>query len=66
MEQVNEQTIPAIEVPMSTGDKIALFRSLFRGRDYIYVLRWENGQGVEVMPWPEKMCGARGLVAGSV
>ena len=44
-EQVNDQTMPPIEVPVSTGDKIALFRSLFRGRDDIFAVRWENSQG---------------------
>ena len=44
-DQLNDQTIPAIDVPVSTGDKIALFRSLFRGREDIYALRWENSQG---------------------
>ncbi|TXS92194.1 DEAD/DEAH box helicase [Parahaliea maris] len=45
MERVNDRTVPAIEVPVSTGDKIALFRSLFRGRDDVHALRWENTQG---------------------
>ena len=44
-EQVNDQTMPPIEVPVSTGDKIALFRSFFRGRDDIFAVRWENSQG---------------------
>ncbi|MBN7796967.1 TOTE conflict system archaeo-eukaryotic primase domain-containing protein [Parahaliea mediterranea] len=45
MERVNDRTVPAIEVPVSTGDKIALFRSLFRGRDDVHALRWESRQG---------------------
>ena len=43
--QVNDQTMSPIEVPVSTGDKIELFRSLFRGREDIFAVRWESSQG---------------------
>lgn len=32
-------------VPLSTTEKIALFRSLFRGRDDVYAQRWESPDG---------------------
>ena len=54
-EQVNERTMPAIEVPVSTGDKIALFRSLFRGRDDVHALRWENTQGRRARLTPQRL-----------
>ena len=39
-----EPTIPCAEM-LSTQQKVELFESLFRGRDDIYALRWENKQG---------------------
>ncbi len=37
--------LAAITASSSAADKIALFRSLFRGRDDVYALRWENRTG---------------------
>ena len=31
--------------PGSTQEKVALFRSLFRGRDDVYALRWQSSSG---------------------
>ncbi len=31
--------------PLSTSEKVSLFRSLFRGRDDVYAVRWESGNG---------------------
>jgi hypothetical protein len=31
--------------PSSTQEKVALFRRLFRGRDDVYALRWQNNSG---------------------
>jgi len=31
--------------PLSTSEKVTLFRSLFRGRDDVYSVRWESGNG---------------------
>ena len=33
------------EVPRSTQEKVGLFSALFRGREDIYAVRWENQQG---------------------
>lgn len=60
--QVNDQTMSPIEVPVSTGDKIELFRSLFRGREDIFAVRWESSQGRRGYAWPATMSGARGSV----
>ena len=38
-------TLPASELSLSTKDKIALFRRLFRGRDDVYPQRWESAKG---------------------
>jgi len=38
-------TLPANELSLSTKDKIALFRRLFRGRDDVYPQRWESAKG---------------------
>jgi hypothetical protein len=31
--------------PSSTREKVTLFRSLFRGRDDVYALRWQGSSG---------------------
>jgi len=36
---------PSSRSPLSTGQKIALFRSLFRGREDVYAQRWESPDG---------------------
>jgi hypothetical protein len=33
---------PQVPAPTSNAEKIALFRSLFRGREDVFALRWEN------------------------
>src|SRR3990167_1473807 len=38
----NAQITPS---DLSSDDKIALFRSLFKGREDIYALRWESNKG---------------------
>jgi len=38
-------TLPANGLSLSTKDKIALFRQLFRGRDDVYPQRWESAKG---------------------
>ena len=37
-----EPALPASSAPPSPGEKIALIRRLFRGRDDVYALRWES------------------------
>ena len=40
------QDLPGQEAqPLSTQQKVDLFRSLFRGRENIHAVRWENNQG---------------------
>ena len=36
---------PSSRSPLNTGQKIALFRSLFRGREDVYAQRWESPDG---------------------
>jgi len=38
------RSIPAVHNQSSSAEKVALFRSLFRGRDDIYALRWESAK----------------------
>ena len=38
------QPILHVDGQSSTTDKVALFRSLFAGRDDVYAVRWENGR----------------------
>jgi hypothetical protein len=33
-------------VDLSVPEKVALFRSLFRGREDVYALRWEKADGM--------------------
>ena len=44
--RVETQHEPAISMPeplrLSTGEKVALFRRLFRGRTDVYPIRWES------------------------
>jgi hypothetical protein len=40
--QISPPIVTAHEVPASNNEKIALFRSLFRGREDVFALRWEN------------------------
>jgi len=37
-------TSAAVQVPTSNADEVALFRSLFRGRDDLYARRWESAK----------------------
>jgi len=37
-----EEPLPAVHADSPTAQKIALFRSLFRGREDVYALRWVN------------------------
>jgi len=41
----NEPTPPERENSLTTEEKIALFRRLFRGREDVYPVRWENKAG---------------------
>lgn len=36
---------PAAAVPLTTGEKVALFQRLFRGRSDVYPVRWESKAG---------------------
>src|SRR5215471_20037930 len=36
---------PSSQSPLNTAQKIALFRSLFRGREDVYAQRWESADG---------------------
>ncbi|HZE91222.1 MAG TPA: hypothetical protein VE029_05870 [Rhizobacter sp.] len=38
-------TAPVAAVPLTTDEKVALFRRLFRGRTDVYPVRWENKAG---------------------
>jgi hypothetical protein len=39
-------TLPRPDTPVLKGEqRIALFRSLFHGRDDVYAVRWENADG---------------------
>ena len=41
-----QQAIPAlVSLESSAKEKIALFRSLFRGREDVYAVRWESKDG---------------------
>ena len=33
-----------VQAKLSVPEKVALFRSLFRGREDVYALRWEEGR----------------------
>jgi hypothetical protein len=52
-----------IENQLSPEDKVALFRSIFRGRDDVYPVRWENREGrsgyspVCANEWKRPLCG---------
>jgi superfamily II DNA or RNA helicase len=54
---------PAIADSLSPEDKVALFRSFFRGREDVYPVRWENRQGKSgyspacVNEWKRPLCG---------
>jgi hypothetical protein len=48
----SDRSVTAVRTPQSSGpvelpvpEKIALFRSLFRGREDVYALRWESADG---------------------
>ncbi len=38
-------TVPLLASHLKTSEKIALFRSLFRGREDVYARRWESPDG---------------------
>jgi hypothetical protein len=45
---VTTNALPSAHVPvpvLKTEQRIALFRSLFHGRDDVYAVRWENTDG---------------------
>ena len=42
---VLDVTPPAVKYELSIPEKIALFRSLFRGREDAYAIRWEGANG---------------------
>ena len=42
---VSNRVADAIKAPASTQEKVALFGSLFRGREDVHAVRWENKQG---------------------
>jgi superfamily II DNA or RNA helicase len=42
---VSNRVADAINAPASTQQKVALFGSLFRGREDVHAVRWENKQG---------------------
>ena len=44
-EGVSNQIADAAKAPASTHEKVALFGSLFRGREDVHAVRWENKQG---------------------
>ena len=44
-DHVPAQIAPPPEVPRSTQEKVGLFGALFRGREDIHAVRWENQQG---------------------
>ncbi len=39
------ETVPLVDKEERARKRIALFRSLFRGREDVYARRWENGDG---------------------
>lgn len=40
-----KEECPQVKEPISPESKVSLFRSLFRGREDVYPVRWESGQG---------------------
>jgi hypothetical protein len=43
---VTTNSLPSAHIPVSKAEqRIALFRSLFHGRDDVYAVRWENTDG---------------------
>lgn len=38
-------SLPLVVAPLTTNEKVALFRQLFRGRTDVYPVRWENKAG---------------------
>ena len=42
---VSDRVADAVKVPASTHEKVALFGSLFRGREDVHAMRWENNEG---------------------
>ena len=43
---VTTNALPSAHIPVLKAEqRIALFRSLFRGRDDVYAVRWENTDG---------------------
>jgi superfamily II DNA or RNA helicase len=65
--QLGVQEDPSIKQPeqadISPEDKVTLFRSLFRGREDVYPIRWENRQGRSgyspacANEWNRPLCG---------
>lgn len=53
--------------PLSTAEKVALFRDLFRGRDDVYPVRWESRKGHSgytpacANEWREGLCDKRNI-----
>ena len=44
-DRVSIRVADAVKAPASTQEKVALFGSLFRGREDVHAVRWENKQG---------------------
>jgi superfamily II DNA or RNA helicase len=45
LDRVSIRVAPAVKAPATTQEKVALFGSLFRGREDVHAVRWENQQG---------------------
>ena len=44
-DRVSIRVAAAVKAPATTREKVALFGSLFRGREDVHAVRWENQQG---------------------